>query len=226
MNGYENLTTSSSSFDISAGMQALFFNNSLNFTSTTQTGYQDSLELQRNAVKESYSMTAIPVPPPASPNQLPDASAWLQQVSVGGTPGPQPLNYKLKSISSLMNSFYFPNDTQIAAKAAAFLQYVNFFYCAQVDGCSYQSKLGSLVAFYKGSSCPEGWVIHQPSEGRVIVAVNDSRFAGITVGQGLTDGEEPQHSHPGQMAFSFPNSDIEATDGDVSRVCVSSSLCQ
>ena len=49
--------------------------------------------------------------------------------------------------------------------------------------------------FFRGSSCPPGWIETPDSNGRIVVSVSQGSLSGLTVGTPLGNMEDRTHSH-------------------------------
>jgi hypothetical protein len=81
----------------------------------------------------------------------------------------------------------------------------------------HNNKINALpqgfMTFFDAQSCPSGWSEYSASQGRLIVSVDNSNNAGITVGVPLGDREDRTHSHRTSLTGDLHHQDIAGAGG-------------
>jgi len=75
---------------------------------------------------------------------------------------------------------------------------------------------GSIM-FFNSLACPEGWQLHEDAAGRFVVPVPDGGTPGVLVGDPLSSGESPTHSHPFDGSITVVEQSIAGTNGGNDR---------
>jgi hypothetical protein len=70
-----------------------------------------------------------------------------------------------------------------------------------------------MVAFFTGTSCPNGWTAASYASGRLVVAVTEGDEVGNTVGTPLSDREDRTHDHGYSTTIDLEHKSISAASG-------------
>lgn len=70
-----------------------------------------------------------------------------------------------------------------------------------------------MVLFANAASCPPGWSVHAPSQGRLLVGASLGGDVGLSVQTPLADREDRTHTHPVRVSATLSQRNIAAANG-------------
>jgi len=73
------------------------------------------------------------------------------------------------------------------------------------------------VMFFNTPDCPAGWQLHEDAAGRFVVPVPDGGTPGVLVGEPLSSGDSPTHSHSFEGSITLVEQSIAGTNGSNDR---------
>lgn len=152
---------------------------------------------------------SLPCDPPESEDGIdePSLHEWRSMLLLSG-PNPATMLYPkvLRPITTLFSEDFFPSNKfaglNIADKERDLSVFLSNRYCAMLNAhggrpgssCSQLDPLSGLLAYFN-TSCPAGWITHDRSQGRLLVAVANGGQAIFNVGAKMHDLADRPHHH-------------------------------
>lgn len=194
------------SLQIAAGIRADFFKGKLGVS--VDANMADWQLLQSNSVSQIARSIDRPCGPPPSGNPMstPDpTTTWKPNLRISSS-NCQPVLLQPRTtqpITDLLTTAYFPADRypgiDINKKRVDLTVFLTLRYCTllgpeALSKCAALHPLAGAVTHFS-TPCPQGWIPHKDSTGRIIMAVSSSADSGAHVGEAMEDMTDRSHSH-------------------------------